>query len=80
MNVAVPASQHSPIFGQRALSQTVCNRSPRASRFNSMKFGPPGQGTFNHSGFGERSIRYQHRPFRWEKQRAEMLNDQFRDA
>ncbi len=28
MNVAVPAPQHSPMFGQRALSQTVWSRLP----------------------------------------------------
>ena len=27
INVAVRRSQHSPMFGQRALSQTVCSRS-----------------------------------------------------
>jgi hypothetical protein len=28
-NVAVPAPQHSPMFGQRASSQTVVRPSPR---------------------------------------------------
>ena len=30
-NVAVPASQHSPMFGQPASSQTECRRCPRMS-------------------------------------------------
>jgi len=33
MKVAVPWSQHSPMFGQRALSQTVCRSSVRMMRF-----------------------------------------------
>ena len=32
-NVAVPASQHSPMFGQPASSQTECSRWPRISSF-----------------------------------------------
>jgi hypothetical protein len=31
MNVAVPALKHSPTFGQRASSQTVCNWCSRIS-------------------------------------------------
>jgi hypothetical protein len=33
MNVAVPAFQHSPMFGQRASSQTVCSDCARISDF-----------------------------------------------
>ena len=36
MKVAVPASQHSPMFGQRASSQTVCRRSSRISDLRRM--------------------------------------------
>ena len=32
MKVAVPSAQHSPWFGQRASSQTVCSASARISR------------------------------------------------
>ena len=32
MKVAVPSAQHSPWFGQRASSQTVCSDSARISR------------------------------------------------
>jgi hypothetical protein len=35
MNVAVRCSQHSPMFGQRALSQTVWSRSRFVSTFSS---------------------------------------------
>ena len=35
INVAVLCPQHSPIFGQRALSQTVCRLSPRMSPLSS---------------------------------------------
>src|SRR6266480_2201098 len=35
INVAVPCSQHSPMLGQRALSQTVCKSSVRMMRFTS---------------------------------------------
>ena len=31
MKVAVPRSKHSPMFGQRASSQTVCSRCSRSS-------------------------------------------------
>jgi hypothetical protein len=35
MNVAVPESQHSPMFGQAASSQTVWSESPSISFFSS---------------------------------------------
>jgi hypothetical protein len=35
MNVAVPESQHSPMFGQAASSQTVCSESPSISCLSS---------------------------------------------
>ena len=35
MNVAVRARQHSPMFGQFALWQTVCSRADSTSRFTS---------------------------------------------
>src|SRR5262245_61754566 len=52
MNVAAPCSQHSPMFGQRALSQTVCRSKVRISRFRSWKRSPPKNLTRNQSGRG----------------------------
>ena len=42
--------QQSPIFGHRALSQTVCKFNPRRSCLIFAKFPPAGIGRFNHSG------------------------------
>src|SRR5579863_616088 len=52
MNVAVPCSQHSPILGQRALSQTVCKSRVRMMRFRSWYRSPPKNFTRSHSGRG----------------------------
>ena len=54
MNVAVPWCQHSPMFGQRASSQTVFRPSPRISALSSRYFGEPGARTFSQDGFGVR--------------------------
>ena len=54
MNVAVPCVQHSPMFGQRASSHTVCRLSSRINPFNRRYDGEPGARTFSHSGFGSR--------------------------
>ena len=48
--VAVRDCQHSPMFGQRALSHTVCSRCARTSPFNSVYPSPRGAGTFSHAG------------------------------
>src|SRR5690242_21332100 len=52
MNVAAPCSQHSPMFGQRALSQTVCRSRVRIRRFRSWKRSPPKNLTRSQSGRG----------------------------
>ncbi len=52
MNVAVPCSQHSPMFGQRALSHTVLRSSVRIKRFKSWYFGPLKNLTRSQSGLG----------------------------
>src|ERR1700722_15279772 len=52
MKVAVPCSQHSPMFGQRALSHTVFNSSVRIRRFKSWYLGPLKNLTRSHSGLG----------------------------
>src|SRR5438094_3685395 len=52
MKVAVPCSQHSPMFGQRALSQTVCRSSVRMMRFRSWWRWPPKNLTRSQSGRG----------------------------
>ena len=44
MNVAVPASQHSPMFGHAASSQTVCSPAPSIIDLSSRYFPPPGAG------------------------------------
>ena len=51
MKVACFFSQHSPIFGQPASSQTVCSRCSRSTRFNSRERGPSDRRTRIHSGF-----------------------------
>jgi hypothetical protein len=40
------------MFGQRALSQTVCKPRVRIIRFKSCEFGPPKKRTRNQGGFG----------------------------
>ena len=50
MNVAVPLSQHSPIFGQAASSQTVFRLAFLIFLRISRKFFPPGALTLNQSG------------------------------
>ncbi len=50
MNVAVPLSQHSPIFGQAASSQTVFRLAFLIFLRISRKFSPPGALTLNQSG------------------------------
>src|ERR1700722_18924767 len=52
MKVAVRCSQHSPMFGQRALSQTVCRSRGRIIPFNSWEFVPPKYFTRSHDGRG----------------------------
>src|SRR6266481_3549000 len=52
MKVAVPCSQHSPMLGQRALSQTVWRSSVRMMRFRSWYRSPPRNLTRNQSGRG----------------------------
>ena len=51
MNVAVPPSQHSPMLGQRASSQTVCRPRSRSVLVKRATVGPDGIGTFSQSGF-----------------------------
>ena len=48
MNVAVPRPQHSPMFGQRALSQTVC--SPSSTGFMREIVSALFKRTLSHSG------------------------------
>lgn len=50
-----PPPQHSPMFGQRASSQTVCSLSSRSLPFISVYFSPPGIARFIQSGFRTRS-------------------------
>ncbi len=50
MIVAVPAFQHSPIFGHIASSQTVDRRCSRTIRRTSWYAAPPGRGAFNQRG------------------------------
>ena len=50
MNVAVPRSQQSPMFGQAASLQTVCRPSSAIVFDSSRYFGLPGRGTLNHGG------------------------------
>src|SRR5262245_63280843 len=52
MNVAVPEAQHSPMFGQRASSQTVCRWRSRRIFSSVATTGPDGIGTLSQSGFG----------------------------
>ena len=47
MKVAVPAFQHSPMFGQRASSQTVCRPCSRMSRCSFWCRSPAGKRTFS---------------------------------
>ena len=51
MNVAVPPSQHSPMLGHRASSQTVCRPRSRRVLVRRATVGPEGIGTFSHEGF-----------------------------
>ena len=57
MNVAVPRSQQSPMFGQAASWQTVCRPSSAIVRLSSRYFGLPGLGTLNHGGLRVRKGR-----------------------
>ena len=50
MNVAVPRSQHSPMFGHAASSQTVFKLAPLIFLRISRKLSPPGALTLNQSG------------------------------
>ena len=50
MNVAVPSAQHSPMFGQRASSQTVLSASSRRTCFVFAYVAPAPMRTFSHSG------------------------------
>jgi hypothetical protein len=52
MKVAVPPPQHSPMFGQRASSQTVWRSRSRRMPFRSAWTGPPGSRTLSQAGFG----------------------------
>ena len=53
--MAVPRSQHSPMFGQLASSQTVWRSSCRISRLSRMYSGLPGGRTISQRGFGWRA-------------------------
>src|SRR6266545_3982729 len=53
MKVAVRSSQHSPMLGQWASSQTECRFHRRISPFRRRKVGPPGARTLSHGGLGE---------------------------
>lgn len=57
MKVAVPRSQHSPMFGQAASWQTVLRPSAAIWFFSSRYFSPPGALTLNHSGLRSRKGR-----------------------
>ena len=57
MNVAVPRSQQSPMFGQAASLQTVCRPSSAIVFDSSRYFGLPGRGTLNHAGLRVRKGR-----------------------
>ena len=50
MKVAVPNAQHSPWFGQRASSQTVCSASARISRLTDAYVSPTPTRTLSQSG------------------------------
>src|SRR3954470_20512281 len=54
MKVAVPRSQHSPMFGQAASWHTVCRLSSAILALSSRYIGPPGMGTLNHFGLRSR--------------------------
>ena len=49
-NVASRASQHSPMFGHIASSQTVCRSRPRMIDVSSAWLGPDASLTFSHGG------------------------------
>src|SRR5882762_11769067 len=51
MNVAALCSQHSPMFGQCASSQTVWSLRSRIMCFRARYVGPPGSLTFSQDGF-----------------------------
>src|SRR6266511_2589131 len=53
MKVAVRSSQHSPMLGQWASSQTECRFHRRISPFRRRKVGPPGARTLSQGGLGE---------------------------
>src|SRR6266508_2169295 len=53
MKVAVRSSQHSPMLGQWASSQTECRFHRRISPFRRRTFAPPGARTLSHGGLGE---------------------------
>ena len=55
MNVAVPRSQQSPMFGQAASLQTVCRPSSAIVFDSSRYFALPGRGTLNQAGLRERN-------------------------
>src|SRR5688500_10033368 len=50
ISVAVPAFQHSPMFGHLALSQTVCSRWSCTSRLSLANPSPAGIFIFSHAG------------------------------
>src|ERR1700675_901931 len=53
MKVAVRSSQHSPMFGQRASSQTEWRFHSVIRTFRRRYCGPPGARTLSHGGLGE---------------------------
>src|SRR5678815_6141222 len=53
MKVAVRSSQHSPMFGQRASSQTEWRFHSFIRLFRRRYCGPPGARTLSHDGLGE---------------------------
>src|SRR6185295_19911625 len=53
MKVAVRSSQHSPMFGQRASSQTEWRFHAFIKPFRRRYCGPPGARTLSHGGLGE---------------------------
>ena len=54
MKVAVPLFQHSPMFGQRASSQTVASFCPCDCSLIQLKRAPPGKRTLSHGGLAGR--------------------------
>ena len=52
MMVAVPAFQHSPMFGHLASSQTVLSRCSRTISLTAAKWGPPPKRARSHAGLG----------------------------